>query len=263
MHADQLHYLPLSLPFFSILAGILVFLAVLLQVGILRYAYMRIGISARSAMLILLCSLLGSYFNIPVAEFPELHVLSGQEISVFGMHYMVPVVVDWPGTIVAVNIGGALIPGLISLYLLVRHRLWVRGPLAIVVVSAVCHFLAKPVAGIGIALPIFVPAVASALIAMVLSFRRAAALAYISGSVGALIGADLLNLNRVHGLSAPVVSIGGAGTFDGVFLTGILGVLLASVLRLESDKPSRTLGDNSIGSKSVYSSRHNETVKDS
>ena len=229
MHANQLHYLPLSLPFFSILAGIFVFLVALLQVGILRYAYMRLGISARSAMLILLCSLIGSYFNIPVAEFPEQHVLSGQEIEFFGMHYMVPVVVDWPGTIVPVNVGGALIPSLISFYLLVRNRLWVRGPLAIAGVGAVCHFLAKPVAGIGIALPIFVPAVASALVAMLLSFRRAAPLAYIGGSLGALVGADLLNLDRVQGLSAPVVSIGGAGTFDGVFLTGILAVLLAGL----------------------------------
>jgi uncharacterized membrane protein len=79
------------------------------------------------------------------------------------------------------------------------------------------------------ALPIFVPAIASALVAMVLSFRRAAPLAYIGGSLGALVGADLLNLNRVQGLSAPVVSIGGAGTFDGVFLTGILAVLLAGL----------------------------------
>jgi uncharacterized membrane protein len=73
------------------------------------------------------------------------------------------------------------------------------------------------------------PAIASALVGMLLPFRRAAPLAYIGGSLGALVGADLLNLDRVHGLGAPVVSIGGAGTFDGVFLTGILAVLLASL----------------------------------
>jgi uncharacterized membrane protein len=229
MHTNQLHYLPLSLPFFSILAGIFVFLVVLLEVGALRYAYMRIGISPRGAMLVLLGSLVGSYFNIPLAEFPERQILSGQEIDFFGIHYIVPVVVDWPGTIVAVNVGGALIPGLISLYLLVRHRLWLRGVLAIAGVSAVCHFLAKPVPGLGIALPIFVPAIASAVMAMVLSLRRAAPLAYIGGSLGALVGADLLNLGQVQGLGAPVVSIGGAGTFDGVFLTGILALLLAGV----------------------------------
>jgi uncharacterized membrane protein len=230
MHTNQLHYLPLSLPFFSILAGIFVFLVALLEVGALRYAYERIGISPRGAMLVLLGSLVGGYFNIPLTEFPERQILSGQEIDFFGIHYTVPVVVDWPGTIVAVNVGGALIPGLISLYLLVRHRLWLRGVLAIAGVSAVCHFLAKPVPGLGIALPIFVPAIASAVVAMVLSLRQSAPLAYIGGSLGALVGADLLNLGRVQGLGAPVVSIGGAGTFDGVFLTGILAVLLASSL---------------------------------
>jgi uncharacterized membrane protein len=54
-------------------------------------------------------------------------------------------------------------------------------------------------------------------------------IAYVSGVVGTLIGADLSNLGRVADLGAPVASIGGAGNFDGVFLTGILAVLLAGV----------------------------------
>jgi hypothetical protein len=33
----------------------------------------------------------------------------------------------------------------------------------------------------------------------------------------------------VQGLGAPIASIGGAGTFDGIFLTGILAVLIASI----------------------------------
>jgi uncharacterized membrane protein len=56
-------------------------------------------------------------------------------------------------------------------------------------------------------------------------------LAYIGGSLGTLVGADLLNLGRVQGLGAPMVSIGGAGTFDGIFLTGVLAVLIASLSR--------------------------------
>jgi uncharacterized membrane protein len=47
--------------------------------------------------------------------------------------------------------------------------------------------------------------------------------------MGTLIGADLTNLDKIRGLGAPVASIGGAGTFDGIFLTGILAVLLASI----------------------------------
>jgi uncharacterized membrane protein len=229
MHANQPHYLPLPIPFFTILVGVFVFLVVLLQVRALRYAYMRIGLSAGGAMLVLLGSLIGSYFNIPLAELPEQQIVSGREVTYFGMHYVVPVVVEWPETVVAVNVGGALIPGLMSLYLFFRHRLWVRGLLAIGCVGALCHLLAQPIPGLGIALPVFVPAIASALVALLLSLRHAAPLAYIGGSLGTLVGADLLNLGRVQGLGAPMVSIGGAGTFDGIFLTGVLAVLIASL----------------------------------
>jgi uncharacterized membrane protein len=231
MQVNQPHYLPLPLPFFSILVGVFVFLLLLLQLRALRYAYMSIGFSAAGAMLVLLGSLVGSYFNIPMAELPERHLVSGHHVTFFGMRYVIPVVVDWPGTVVAVNVGGALIPGLVSLYLFVRHRLWVRGLLATACVAALCHLLASPVPGLGIALPVFVPAIASAAVALLLSLRRAAQLAYIGGSLGTLVGADLLNLGRVQGLGAPVVSIGGAGTFDGIFLTGVLAVLIASVIR--------------------------------
>jgi uncharacterized membrane protein len=64
---------------------------------------------------------------------------------------------------------------------------------------------------------------------MLLSREDCAPLAYIAGSLGTLIGADLTNLDKVRGLGAPVAWIGGAGTFDGIFLTGILAVLLANL----------------------------------
>jgi uncharacterized membrane protein len=229
MPVGQLNYLPLAGPFFSLLLGILFFLIILIQIGALRYAYRRIGISSGMAFILLAGSLLGSYFNLPVAHLPEQRIVSGEVIEFFGMRYVVPVVVDWPGTIIAVNVGGALIPGLTSLYLVVRNRLWFLGALAIAGVAVVCHMLAQPVRGIGIAVPIFVPAFASALIAWVLSRRHAAPLAYVGGSLGTLVGADLLNLDKVQGLGAPIVSIGGAGTFDGVFVTGIVAVLFASI----------------------------------
>jgi uncharacterized membrane protein len=84
------------------------------------------------------------------------------------------------------------------------------------------------VPGIGIAIPSLVPPFIAALVALLVARTNVAAVAYVSGSLGTLIGADLLNLGRIQGLGAPVVSIGGAGTFDGIFLTGILAVLLAS-----------------------------------
>ncbi len=78
-----------------------------------------------------------------------------------------------------------------------------------------------------ISVPVFVPPLVAAATAILTARRAAPAVAYIGGSVGTLIGADLLNLGVVQGLGAPVASIGGAGTFDGIFLTGIVAVLLA------------------------------------
>ena len=228
---SQIHYLPLSPGFFAVLVGFFVVVAALIQVGILRYAYMRLGVSSSAALLLLMASLLGSYLNIPVAQFPEQQVMSGREIDFFGMRYSVPVVVDWPGTVIAVNVGGALVPTLMSLYLLGKNELWGLGLVATACVAAICHWLANPVPGVGIALPIFVPILAAAVVAWVLSRQHAAVLAYAGGSLGTLIGADLTNLDKVQGLGAPVASIGGAGTFDGIFLVGILAVLIASLSR--------------------------------
>jgi uncharacterized membrane protein len=103
---------------------------VLIQLGVLRYAYMRLGISSGAALLLLLASLIGSYFNIPVAYLPEQRVLAHQEIDYFGMRYVVPFVAQWPGTLIAVNVGGAVIPTMMSIYLLAKNRLWVNAALA-------------------------------------------------------------------------------------------------------------------------------------
>jgi uncharacterized membrane protein len=228
MNLSQFHYLPLTPGFFSILVGVFLVVLVLLQLGALQYAYMQVGISAGAAMLLLAASLVGSYFNIPVTELPARHVMSGQVIDFFGMRYVVPVVVHTPATVIAVNIGGAVIPTLMSLYLLTRYRLWGRGVLATAGVALVVNWLARPVPGLGIAVPVFVPVLATVVIAWLLMRRSAARLAYIAGSLGTLIGADLMNLGHIQGLGAPIASIGGAGTFDGIFLTGIMAVLLAS-----------------------------------
>ena len=228
MYSSQLNYFPLALPFFFLLAGFFLVLVILVQVHVLHFAYMRLGISSRAAFLLLVASLLGSYVNIPVAQLPEQEILSNQEIGFFGMRYVVPTVVDWPGTIIAVNVGGAVIPGLLSLYLLAKHKLWTRGLIATACVALFCHLLAQPVPGVGIAIPMFAPPFITAIVALVIAETNNEAIAYISGSIGTLIGADLLNLDKLQSMGAPVASIGGAGTFDGIFLTGILAVLLAS-----------------------------------
>ena len=226
---SEVHYLPLTPGLFSILVILLVGLVILIQLRILRYAYMRLGVGSGTALLLLFGSLIGSYFNIPITILPGTPVRTGQIVEFFGMRYIVPGVVAWPGTVLAVNVGGAVIPTLMSTYLVIRYQLWLKATIVTVAIAFIIHSMATPVPGIGIAVPVFAPVVATAILAFVLSREYAPPLAYIGGSMGTLIGADLLNLDKISGLGAPVASIGGAGTFDGIFLTGILAVLLAGI----------------------------------
>ncbi|MCW2275655.1 DUF1614 domain-containing protein [Rhodoblastus acidophilus] len=223
------YYLPLAWPLFALLALALALLLIFVQVKILRFAYMRLGVSSGWALLLLAASLLGSYINIPIAELGGGEIVQPGEITYFGMRYIVPEVVNEPGMILAINVGGGLIPTLLSLYLIVQRKFFGRALIATAIITVICHMLAEPVRGVGIALPIFVPPIAAALVAAIVSWEEIAPLAYVGGSLGVLLGADILNLGLFPALGAPVASIGGAGTFDGIFVTGLLAVLLASV----------------------------------
>jgi uncharacterized membrane protein len=199
---------------------------------------MKLGVGPGAAMLLLVGSLIGSYFNIPITVLPGQPVMSGEIVDFYGMRYVVPFVTSWPGTVLAVNVGGAVIPTIMSTYLVIRYNLWLKAAIATAIIAAIIHGMATPVAGVGIAVPVFAPVVATAIIAFILSREYAAPLAYIGGSMGTLIGADLLNLDKISGLGAPVASIGGAGTFDGIFLTGILAVLLAGIASPSRPRPA-------------------------
>jgi uncharacterized membrane protein len=227
MHPSRFHFFPLALPFVLGLFLLVVVLVAIVEIGILGYAYEKVGVDRRWVFTLLMLSLVGSGVNIPVAVLPPERVLSGEEVVFFGMRYVVPMVEDWPRTVIAINVGGAVIPTLLSLYLIVKNGLWVPSLVAVAVVAAIVHALARPVRGVGIAVPGLVPPLVAATTALAMSRGSAPALAYVAGSLGTLIGADLLNLGRIQGLGAPIASIGGAGTFDGIFMSGILAVLLA------------------------------------
>jgi len=229
MQADRILYLPLTPAFFAILIILFIGLVISIEFRAMRYAYMQLGVSSRTAMFLLLGSLIGSYFNIPLFEISGHVTGEAHVVQFFGMHYQVPSASGAAGTIIAVNVGGGVIPTVMSLYLLWHYNLWLKGVIATAVVAAVCYLLATPVPGMGIAIPVFVPAIATAIIAVVLDRKYVAPLAYVSGALGTLIGADLLNLDKVAGLGAPIAAIGGAGTFDGIFVTSIVAVLLGSI----------------------------------
>jgi len=102
------------------------------------------------------------------------------------------------------------------------------------VVTVMTNRSSRLIEGLGIATPMFGPPLATVFAVVVLSLFRVmwcpSQVAYVGGTLGALVGADLLNLGRIRELGAPVVSIGGAGTFDGVYLTGVFSVVLVLLL---------------------------------
>src|SRR5271163_43808 len=101
MQMSQMHYLPLTPGFFAILVG---FFFIVLILRSVRYAYESLGISSRGAIFLLFATLIGSIFNIPVAELPPERVMSDQVVDFFGMRYAVPLVSHWAGTVIAVNV---------------------------------------------------------------------------------------------------------------------------------------------------------------
>ncbi len=227
-------YWPLTAPF--LLAGLaaIALLVALIQVGVFDYTFARLGISPGIALLLLLASLLGSAVNLPVARLRNQVVQVRRTVSVFGVRYIVPMLTR-RSTTIAVNVGGALIPVAVSAYLIAHDRIGWQALAAVVLVGALVHMVARPVPGLGIAVPALLPGIFAALVAVGLyatagHAAAVAGLAYAGGTLGTLVGADLVNLPKVKRLGAPVVSIGGAGTFDGVFITGIIAVLLASLL---------------------------------
>ena len=91
--------------------------------------------------------------------------------------------------------------------------------------------VARPIQGLGIAVPGLVAPLATVLGAWLLYPETLSDLkapsVYIASTMGTLIGADLLRLKDIPQLGAPVASIGGAGTFDAIFLSGVIAVLLS------------------------------------
>jgi uncharacterized membrane protein len=227
------HYFPVALPFLILFGGFLALLIALVEIGILRYAYNRIGIGPRHMFLLLFLSFMGSYVNIPIWYLPPHSVAQPGVIYFHGMQHVIPFVKNWPGTVIAINLGGAVIPILLSGYLILKNALFRKSVVGVCLVAFFVHIIAQPVRGVGVVVPTYLPSIIAAVVGFLLSRKKAPPLAYISGSLGTLVGADLLNLRIIQELGAPVASIGGAGTFDGIFLTGILAVLLAGLATRE------------------------------
>jgi len=211
-------FLPLSLIFLILFILFLPILFFFLHIRLAGAALRKLGISHNIAVLIIFLCLIGSAINIPLVT----RSVDSLEPNIYPF--------DYPGfpqltgkQIIAINVGGAVIPLLICLYLLRKAPL-MKTIIATAISSLIVYKLARPVPMVGVTVPIFIPPLVAAALALIFSPRNPTPVAYISGVLGVLIGADLMNLGC---LSAPgLMSIGGAGVFDGIFMVGIISALL-------------------------------------
>ncbi|WXG44630.1 MAG: DUF1614 domain-containing protein [Promethearchaeati archaeon SRVP18_Atabeyarchaeia-1] len=200
-------------------------------VGIIGGAFTAIGFSPYTAMFILVGSLLGSWINIPIAKIAtKKQVSEPQYVEFFGIVFRVPGIAQVRSpTIIAINLGGAVIPIVISAYLFLKvPQILPMAAISIAIVSIVMFFVARPIKGVGIAAPALVAPLVAATSALLLApMMNASYVAYVSGVLGTLIGADLGHLKDISKSGPKIAAIGGAGTFDGIFLSGIIAAILA------------------------------------
>ena len=223
-------YFPHNFSAFVILLIILAFAVGLIFIRVLGTAFEDVGFSSVTTAVILIATFLGSYINIPLLKLKTtVPIIKEEFVNFLGVFYRIPQVEYGQRiTVVAINVGGALIPTAVSFYLLWKApSVILYSLIGVAVVAIVTRVVARPVKGVGIVTPAFIPPIIAAVMAYVLPSGAPRIVAYVAGVLGTLIGADLSNLNTIPKLGAPIASIGGAGTFDGVFLSGIIAVLLA------------------------------------
>ena len=222
-------------------AGVLALIAALVILLLLPFlladamvsALLELGIAPRVATLLVIGIFVGSLFNVPVWRRGP-RVITYSPTDFLGLGRRAPRLLEPGGPqVIALNVGGCLIPSLIVLYELARllqagGALPLQAGVAIALNVAVCYLMARPVAGLGILLPALVPGCLAALVALLLAGEHAPPVAFCAGVLGPLIGADLLRLRELGRRGTGLMSIGGAGTFDGIVISGFLAAMLST-----------------------------------
>ena len=221
------------------LIGLWLFLALFLAIlfpflfaQLMAASLIKLHLHPGDAVAIVIGMFVGGMINIPIRRISRSEDVLEYPYAAYGFGTMRPNLRRTRReTVIAVNVGGCLIPLAVAIYELLQLApdLWLPTALASLANILVCYWVARPITGVGIAIPGLVPALVAAALAWLFVREQAAPIAFIAGVAGPLIGADLLHLKEITRVSTGMASIGGAGTFDGIFLTGILAVLLAGI----------------------------------
>jgi uncharacterized membrane protein len=219
-----------------LLLVLVILLIPLLILGMIGAAFTRLGFSWIAAVAVILFMLLGSFVNIPVYRIRrDVIRVAHDDAHASGNGALWAPREVWDTTI-SVNLGGAVIPVCISLFLLYRAilitgtSLFVPVCTGILLVALIAFVSTRLVTGIGLRVPLIIPGL-TALFTGLLFFSgtglSAAVTAFAGGTLGTLIGGNIAQLFRIRDLDVPDVSIGGAGTFGAVFLCCLLPALIA------------------------------------
>lgn len=224
---------PLILPLFLLLI-ILPFVMLLFVFTGTAVFKLVFGVDSNTALLIFLMIILGSMVNIPIYEREGGGYV--RQYSFFGFIYTVR---ERRNVVIAVNLGGCVFPSILALKalsdLLPYIGFW-QWFSVFLFTSIVIYSMARPVPGVGIVVPMLIPPLTASLFSFLVlamsgqSLLLLPKLSFSTGVLSALFGADILHLKDLDKIGSGVVSIGGAGTFDGIFLTGIFAVIFSILL---------------------------------
>jgi uncharacterized membrane protein len=225
----------LSVLVILLLVGLVILLIPLLFLGVIGAAFTKLGFSWITAIAVVLLMLFGSYVNIPVYTIRRDMVRVSTDTTPYSADAPWSPAPVWD-TLISINLGGAIIPICISLYLLYQavhitgNSLLVSVAAGIALVALVTFVSTRPVPGVGLRVPMIIPALTALLMGMLLfggAGIPATVLAFVSGTIGILLGGNLAQIHRIKALDVSDVSIGGAGTFGAIFICCILPALIA------------------------------------
>jgi uncharacterized membrane protein len=221
-------YLPVSILLFILLLLVFPFIWFFLTLDVVQIAVAKLGFSTNDALFLFAAIIIGSTINIPLYKVEsQVEVIDNFSDLWVRQFFGIPLPKIRSQTIVALNVGGGLIPVLVALHQF-RHANLLAIILVTVIVTMVSYYAAHVVPGIGIQMnPLLAPLTASIAAAFITRGIHAAPVAFAGGVLGTLIGADILHLKEIQRMTPGVLSIGGAGVFDGIALCGLFALLLS------------------------------------
>ena len=218
---------------FPFLVLIMLVMLPMLFLNIMTLALAKLGIEPAWAPWVVMIMFLGSLINIPVFREPMETPIDRHPLEVWGIQRYLPQLQrQMTERIIAVNVGGFVVPMILVLYEV--SRIWQLYPtafypllIAVGLNILLCFLTARPVDNVGIVMPALLPGTAAAVSAMLLAPEAAPPVAFCAGVLGPVIGADLMHLGKIRRTQVGIASIGGAGTFDGIVISGLVAVLLS------------------------------------